>query len=157
MGRLAIHPATAERWGDLERLFAPSGAYGGCWCLFWRVSSAEFAASGSAGNKRALRRLVATGRVPGLLAYDGGTPVGWVSVAPREAFLRLERSPKLKRVDDRPVWSIVCFFVARSHRRRGVMAALPEGAVARVRAEGGRIVEAAPPVRGQVVMRRVLM
>lgn len=185
MAPLAVRPLTPDRWDDLEALFGPSGAYSGCWCLFWRVSSADFAANGNAGNRRALRRLVSTGRVPGLLAYDGDTPVGWVSVAPRTEFVRLERSPKLKRVDDLPVWSIVCFFVARGHRRRGVMSALIDGAVAYVRAQGGRVVEAypveradfsgctgfmglvsafrragfeaaAPPVRGQAIVRKKL-
>jgi GNAT superfamily N-acetyltransferase len=180
---MTIRPVGPERWGDLERLFGPSGAYSGCWCMFWRVPSGVFSANGNAGNRRALRRLVSQNAPPGLLAYDGQTPVGWVSVAPRERFLRLERSPKLKRVDHEPVWSIVCFFVAKSHRRRGVMAALIEGAVAHVKRQGGRLVEAypqessdfsgckgymglvpafrragfspvAPAVRGQVVMRR---
>jgi GNAT superfamily N-acetyltransferase len=139
-----FYPVDEGRLADLERLFGPSGAYSGCWCMFWRLPSAEFSANGNPGNRRAMRRLVGRGEVPGLLAYAGGEPVGWVSVAPREAYPRLERSRNLKRIDDEPVWSIVCFFVARGHRRRGLMRDLIDAAVAHVRRRGGRVVEAYP-------------
>jgi GNAT superfamily N-acetyltransferase len=142
--RLEVHPADAGRWADVERLFGPSGAYSGCWCMFWRLPSSVFSANGNAGNRKAMGALVRSGAVPGLLAYLDGAPVGWVSVAPREAFARLERSPRLGRVDDRPVWSVVCFFVAREHRRRGLMRRLLEAAVDYVRGQGGRIVEGYP-------------
>lgn len=147
---LTFHPLTPERWPDLTRLFGASGAYSGCWCMFWRTSRAQFARNGNDGNRRAFQRVVRAGPPPGILAYDGGEPVGWCSVAPRETYPSLERSTTLKRVDDRPVWSIVCFFIARSHRNRGMMRALIRGALDYVRARGGRIVEAYPVVeRGQ--------
>jgi GNAT superfamily N-acetyltransferase len=91
-----------------------------------------------------MKRLVDSGEVPGVLAYEDGEPVGWCSVAPRESFESLNRSRVLKRLDDEPVWSIVCMFLARSHRNRGLTTALIEGAVEHVRASGGRIVEAYP-------------
>ncbi len=86
------------------------------------------------------------GHVAGLLAYDGGEPVGWVAIEPREAYPRLARSRTLAPVDDAPVWSITCFFVARPHRGRGVTRALIEAAVRHARANGARIVEAYPVV-----------
>jgi GNAT superfamily N-acetyltransferase len=144
---LAIHPLTPERWDDLETLFGHNGAYSGCWCMFWRETRAQFAEqcrNGGAGNREAFRVVVAGGDVPGLLAYADGKPVGWCAVAPREAFAALERSTTRKRIDDQPVWSITCFFVARGWRKRGVCAALVDAAIEYVHGRGGAMLEAYP-------------
>lgn len=141
---VVVRPATPARWPDLERLFGARGACATCWCMWFKLTRAEFDAGRGGGNRAALRGVVTSGAVPGLLAYDGATPVGWVAVERREAYPRLDRSRTLARVDDRPVWSITCFFVARSHRGRGVTRALVQGALRHVRARGGRLVEAYP-------------
>jgi GNAT superfamily N-acetyltransferase len=138
---LTCYPLTPERWHDFERLFGARGACGGCWCMWWRLSAKEFEARKGAKNKKAMKKIVASGEIPGLLAYLDGEPVGWCSVAPREAFTRLERSRILKPVDDQPVWSVVCLFVARDHRRKGVSTRLLAEAVNYVRKQGGSIVE----------------
>jgi GNAT superfamily N-acetyltransferase len=142
--RVVIHPATSGRWGDLTKLFGPNGAYGNCWCMWWRLGSKDFDGAAPGRKRSALRSLVRDGRNPGLLAYLHGEPVGWVSVAPREEFGRLERSAALKRVDDRPVWSIVCFYIDRRHRHEGVGRALLEAAVDHARRGGARLVEGYP-------------
>ncbi|MGH8935165.1 MAG: GNAT family N-acetyltransferase [Acidimicrobiia bacterium] len=139
-----IHPVTAERWDDLVGLFGESGAYSGCWCMWFRETSREFSERGNAGNRRALQDLVHQGRVPGLLAYREGRPVGWCSVATRGEFGRLNRSPTLKPVDDRPVWSVVCLFVDRAHRRLGVAEELLRAAVDYAARRGARLVEGYP-------------
>jgi GNAT superfamily N-acetyltransferase len=144
---IEVRPLTPDRWDDLERLFGPSGAYSGCWCMFWRISRNEFAGNGNAGNRAAFRSLTRTGPPPGLIAYVDGEPAGWISVDARERYASLERSRTLARVDDRPVWSIVCFFVAKEHRRRGLSRALIDGAVDHARSNGARIVEAYPDPR----------
>jgi GNAT superfamily N-acetyltransferase len=141
---LEFRPVTPERWPDLEALFEEHGAYGGCWCMWWRLKRSEFAKQIGQGNKEALKRIVEAGEVPGLLAYADGQPVAWCSVAPRETFPALERSRTLKRVDDKPVWAIVCFFVAKSARRKGVMLKLLRAAVEYARSHGARIVEGYP-------------
>lgn len=141
---LSFHPLTPDRWADFALLFGPRGACAGCWCMFFRESSADFNRRKGAGNRAAMRRLVAQGATPGILAYDGGAPVGWCAVAPREAYSRLERSRVLKRIDDEPVWSIVCFFVARTHRKRGLTVRLLKAAVAFARTQGAEIVEGYP-------------
>ena len=141
---LEIHPVTRDRWADLLRLVGDRGAFSGCWCMWWRVTSAEFAERAGAGNRRSFKRLVDQEREPGLLGYSGGEPVGWVSVAPRDEFGRLDRSPVLGRVDDEPVWSIVCFYIDRRHRRKGVGAALLRGAVEHAASRGARVVEGYP-------------
>lgn len=144
MDELTFAPLTIDRWGDLEQLFGPRGAYGGCWCMWWRSTRAEFEARGNAGNKQAMRQLVEAGVVPGILAYRGSEPVAWCSVAPREQYGSLERSRVLKRLDDQPVWSIVCFYIPRRHQGRGLMRALIRAAVEHVRQQGGKLVEAYP-------------
>ena len=143
-GKLRIEPLTEARWDDFERLFGKSGAYGGCWCMWWRVTRREFEHNGNAGNREAMRGLVGAGEVPGLLAYAGDLPVGWCSLAPRQAFGSLNRSRVLKAIDDRPVWSIVCFYVARSHRGTGVIDELIEGAADWARQHGAGLLEAYP-------------
>jgi len=141
---LEIQPVTPERWPDLEALFGKHGACGGCWCMWWRLTRSEFAKQLGQGNKEAFKGIVEAGEVPGLLAYADGWPVAWCSVAPRETFSALERSRTLKRVDDQPVWSIVCFFVAKSARGKGVMLKLLRAAVEYAKAHGAKIVEGYP-------------
>lgn len=144
LGGLQVHPLTPQRWRDFERLFGVHGAYGGCWCMWWRSTRREFESRKGEGNRRAMKAIVDSGKVPGLLALLGKEPVGWCSVAPREEFSSLERSPVLRRLDDLPVWSLVCFYVARAWRGQGVAEALIGGALNYVRRCGGSIVEAYP-------------
>ncbi len=141
---MEFHPLVAERWSDCEKLFGERGACAGCWCMWWRLKRSEFEKQQGEGNRRAFRKIVRSGEVPGILAYCDGEPVGWCAVAPREAYGSLNRSRVLERLDDEPVWSIVCFFVARSHRGRGLTVELIRAAVDYARRQGGTIVEAYP-------------
>ena len=142
--QLECHPATADRWKDLERLFGERGACGGCWCMSWRLPRAEFAANKGAKNRASLRALVRSRRAPGVLAYVDSKAIGWCAIAPRAAYPALERSRILAKVDDEPVWSVSCFFVAKPFRHQGVSLALLKAAVAYARSEGARIVEGYP-------------
>jgi GNAT superfamily N-acetyltransferase len=146
---LHIQPLTPQRWADFEKLFGKNGAYGGCWCMYWRIARSEFSRQSGEGNRQALKALVDEGVVPGVLAYLDGEPAGWCSLAPREEFASLERSRTLKRLDDRPVWSIVCFFVGKPYRQQGLMLRLIQGAVAYAAGQGARIVEAYPADPGE--------
>ena len=112
--------------------------------MWWRLTKKQFDARKGESNRRAMRAIVRAGRVPGILAYHKGQPVGWCSVAPREHFPRLERSRLLTPVDDKHVWSVVCFFVARHYRRNGVAERLLKAAVEYVKQSGGSIVEGYP-------------
>ena len=112
MSRLRVVPLTPERWDDFVKLFGPRGACGGCWCMSPRQTASEYEKKKGPANRRAMRRLVHSGkRPPGLLAYLGREAVGWCSIEPREVFGRLERSRILAPVDDKPV--ISCKFQSR--------------------------------------------
>lgn len=141
---LVILPATPDRWDDLETLFGPRGACAGCWCMYWRQTQREFEEQKGERNRASFKAVVEAGPPPGLIAYAGDEPIGWCSVAPRSVFSRLARSRILKPVDDQPVWSIVCLFVTREWRRRGVSVALLRGAAEFALASGGLIVEGYP-------------
>jgi len=141
---LEFHPLTPERWGDLEALFGPRGACAGCWCMFWRLKRSEWTRQKGDGNRRALRKFAEAGDPLGVLAYAEGKAVAWCAVGPRESYPALERSRILKPVDDQPVWSVTCFFVARAWRRKGVTPKLLEAAVRYARSRGAKIVEGYP-------------
>jgi GNAT superfamily N-acetyltransferase len=112
--------------------------------MWWRCSRREFEKNGNRGNRESFRGLVEQGGPTGILAYSEGEPVGWCSVAPRDSYPSLMRSRTLRPIDDRPAWSLVCFFVARQWRGRGVAKALARAAVDFVRQQGGDLLEAYP-------------
>jgi GNAT superfamily N-acetyltransferase len=143
-GAVSIHPVTPERWPDLERLFGERGACAGCWCMYWRLPRRELDRQKGEGNRRALRRLVRDGPAPGLIAYVAGEPVAWCAVGPRDGYPTLNRSRVLKPVDARPVWSVVCFFVQRGARGRGLTPALLRAAAAFARRNGADLLEGYP-------------
>ena len=148
MSDLEILPLTPERWEDLASLFGPNGANGGCWCMWSRLKGSKFSTNGNAGNRAAMRTIVQGNEIPGLLAYQDSVPVGWISLGPRELFGRLERSPVFKPLDEQPVWSIVCFYIARGYRRQGVAQALVAAAVDHARRQGASALEAYPVSTG---------
>jgi len=149
--KLEFHPLTPRRWADFETLFGERGACGGCWCMWWRIPRSQYEKQKGAKNRQAMKELVDGGDAPGIIAYQDGQPVAWCSVAPRESFSRLERSRILKPVDEKAVWSVVCFFVAKEHRRNGLSVKLLKAAIDFVRERGGHIVEGYPvePVKKQ--------
>ncbi len=148
--KLTVAPLSPENWVDLEAVFAGKGCSfaHSCWCMEYRwgpsrpkTKTAEHRAD---ANKKGLLDLVEAGQTPGLIGYDGKTPVGWVSLAPREEYRRLERSSAMKAVDDQPVWSVICFVVPSEYRHQGIAAALLKAAVTYAKKKGARIVEAYP-------------
>ena len=138
------HPLTPERWSDFETLFGERGACGGCWCMWWRLKRSEFEKQKGAPNKRSMKKIVTSGQVPGIIGYYEQEPIGWCSIGPRDDYAALEQSRVLKRVDNLPVWSIVCLFIARPYRRQGVSVSMIKKAVAYAVKRGARIIEGYP-------------
>jgi GNAT superfamily N-acetyltransferase len=147
---VTVRPLTPTRWPDLEAIFMAKGCSvaRGCWCMYYRVSGkgplARPGETQRARSKAALKRLAANDPPPGLIGYRGKTPVGWISLGPREDFAKLERSPVMKPVDDQPVWSIVCFVVPSEYRGQGVARELLAGAVDYAKKRGVELLEAYP-------------
>lgn len=145
---IEVVPATPERWPDVNELFAGSA----CWCQYWRMSASAYGrpAAGAeleafaAARQQALRQQLSRSPAPGVLAYSVGQVVGWCGLGLRSELARLTRSRTIPVLDERPVWSIVCFLVRVGHRRRGVARALLHGAIAYAREQGAPALEAYP-------------
>ncbi|MHB8460314.1 MAG: GNAT family N-acetyltransferase [Candidatus Limnocylindrales bacterium] len=136
---IVVRPATIERFDDIEPVINRS-----CWCQWWRDTAAEYGRSNSATHRATLREQCVADPVPGVVAYLGDVPVGWCGFGPRSSMRRLERSRTIPTVDDRPVWSIVCFDVRPGYRRRGVAKALLAGAIEYANEHGAVGLEAYP-------------
>jgi GNAT superfamily N-acetyltransferase len=142
---MEIVAVSPETWPALAALFEEGGDPKWCWCMYWRVRGTDFSASTGQANREGLHGLVGRDPAPGLVALDAdGRAVGWVSLAPRTEFERLERSRVRPRLDAVPVWSIVCFVVSRRARRSGLQASLLEAAIEYARARGAPALEAYP-------------
>jgi GNAT superfamily N-acetyltransferase len=145
---LDIQPLTPSRLPDLAALFEQGGDPKWCWCAYFRIRGFDFSSGGKARHRQAMDSAVdhnaREGRAPGLVAYDRGEAVGWTSIGPREDYERLAHSTVLKPIDDRPVWSIVCFVVGRRSRGRGVARALLDAGIDYARDHGATMLEAYP-------------
>jgi GNAT superfamily N-acetyltransferase len=142
--RWTIAPLSPDRWEDLENLLDRPGPHHGCWCLWWRVLHREYGATSGEEHRRRMRQIVRSGVQPGLLGYFDGEPVAWVSLGPRPDFAALEASRLFRRVDDKPVWSVVCFVVRRDQRRQGWMRRLLRAAADYAAENGAKLLEGYP-------------
>jgi GNAT superfamily N-acetyltransferase len=111
--------------------------------MYWRIGAGYRDRSPDA-NKDDFRRIVDEGPPPGLLAFHDDIAVGWCQLTPRDALPILDLTPRLRRVDDRPVWSISCFYTRKGYRRKGVTSALIATALETARRAGAVAVEAYP-------------
>lgn len=141
-GRLAVHPVTPARWADFQRLFSAKGSPHYCWCTPYRFADAH--AMGKAEKEERMEGCVKQGTPVGVLAYRGGEPVGWCSIAPREAYAKLERSRTMPAVEAQPTWAVLCFFVPRAERGEGIPLKLLRGGVAYAKENGAKVVEGYP-------------
>ncbi len=150
---MRIEPVSPVTWDALVDLFAHRGGPDTrfCWCIFWRVRSKDFSESTPAANRERLRALVEQGPPPGLVAVEDDRVIGWVGVAPRPEYQRIEHSRVIPRVEGPVPWAIPCFVVATDARGRGIADALLAAAVDHARAAGAAAVEGYPidPGRGR--------
>ena len=141
---LHYFPVTSERLTDVSRFSAEFGRFGYCSCMRWRMPSAEYRRSSKEDRAQALAARVIDGEPTGILAYDSNRPIAWCSVGPRESYAALERYRALPRIDDAAVWSVVCFFVSTSYRRKGLTLGLLKAAADYAASQGASIVEGYP-------------
>ena len=142
----SFKPLTEKNWLDFENLFGERGACGGCWCMSWRLRSADFEKNKGMRNKKEMKNLVANKEQIGIIAYHYKEPVGWCSFAPREIFLRLNNSKVLSPVDGEKVWSITCFFIKKEFRRKGLSTELLNAVIEFSRKKKAKILEGYPTV-----------
>ena len=142
--KLSFKPLTTDQWEDFVTLFGERGACGGCWCMLWRLARKAFEAQKGEGNKLAMKAIVESGEIPGILAFHNGRAVGWCAIAPRSSYPALARSRILKPIDDRPCWSVSCLFIDKSFRKKGVSTALLKAATEYAKSQGAELVEGYP-------------
>ena len=140
-----LSPALMDDFGAVLR-----GNFGaGCWCMYPRMGDAELRALPGEGSlsrrkRAAMAERAAGSPAPGLLAYAGGEPVGWIAIAPRRELGRVARSRATPPVDDAEVWVIPCITVRKGMRGQGIAVALIGAAVEYAAAHGAPAVEAYP-------------
>ena len=147
--KFETRPLTPANWPDLEELFGLAGGsiVRGCWCMYFRRSGPSSAgAHGSVGaeRKHAMCELVNSGIVPGLIGYLNGSPAGWISLGPREDYAKLRRSNIMKPVDDTCCWSVICSYVPKDFRGRGLQHKLLDAAIDYARDSGVGVLESYP-------------
>lgn len=149
-GQLTFEPLTRRNWNKFEQLFGNKGACGNCWCMYYRLGKADFQEGKfEDGNKSAMKEIVWQDNPAGILGFFEDQAIAWCAFAPREDFIRLEKSRVHKRIDDQPVWSIPCFFIDKEFRRHGVSVALLKGVINYAREHGIQIIEAYPTIPTQ--------
>jgi ribosomal protein S18 acetylase RimI-like enzyme len=146
MHALEVHPLTSDTFGDLVELFGEGGDPRWCWCMYFRARGRDWSNSTGDQNRAELRALTdrPAGVAPGLVGYEDGRAIAWISLGPREDYERLAYSKILAPVDDQPVWSIVCFVVSKRARGRGVAASMLQAGIAYAREHGATMLEAYP-------------
>ncbi len=103
--------------------------------MYWRLRRKDFDAQRGEKNKIAMKAIVDSGEIPGILAYHDGKPIAWCSLA---------RSRILKPVDEQAVWSVVCLFIEKSYRKMGVASLLLEADCDFAALRSAKIVEGYP-------------
>ena len=141
--RVEVMPATADRWDDVVTILGANGDKG-CWCQAPRGTVGGPGVEAGATRPERLRAQLERSPPPGMLAYVDGEVAGWLGFGPRPSLPRLERSRTIPKIDDTPVWSILCFNIRAGYRRRGVAAALLDGLIEYARRAGAPGLEAYP-------------
>lgn len=143
---LRFDPLTSSNWKQFEELMGEKGGCGNCWCMFFRIPYKTFQANKPDGNKKLMKQLVNKGLPQGLIASMNNEPVGWIALAPREDYMKLANTRVFKPVDDKPVWSITCFFIKKGFRRMGLSQQLIKGAVNFAKRKKIKTLEAYPAI-----------
>lgn len=145
-GKLKFKSLSAANWKQFETLMGEKGGCGNCWCMYFRLPYKAFQENKPDGNKKLIKQLVNKGLPQGLIASLDDQPVGWIAMAPREDYMRLENSRVFKRIDGKPVWSITCFFIKKEFRHMGLSQQLIKGAIDFAKKKKIKTLEAYPAI-----------
>ena len=137
-------PVQKSLWKDFEQLFGERGACGGCWCMAWRLNHSTFENQKGDKNKKAMKKIIHSNEIPGILAYYENGPIGWCAFAPREKYIRLNNSRVLAPIDNKKVWSITCFYIHKKFRRLGISTELLKAVINYCKKKRVKILEAYP-------------
>lgn len=150
LDQLTFEPLSKNNWNKFVQLFGDRGACGNCWCMYFRLTKADFEEGKSGdGNKDAMKKIVWANKPTGLLGLYEGQAIAWCAFAPREDFIKLANSRVHKRIDDKPVWSVPCFFIDKNFRRNGISVELLKGVARYAKEIGIKIIEAYPTIPTQ--------
>jgi GNAT superfamily N-acetyltransferase len=143
---LSFQELHTGNWDQFETLMGEKGGCGNCWCMYFRLPYKTFQENKPHGNKKLMKQLVKKGLPQGLIAFIDKQPAGWIALAPREDYMKIENSRVFKRMDDKPVWSITCFFVKKEFRHKGLSQQLIKGAIDFARKKKIKTLEAYPAI-----------
>jgi len=146
INKVKLQPLTEDNWNLFEELMGEKGGCGGCWCMLFRLSSKEFVTNKYEGHKNLMHKIVIGGRPTGMLAIYQKKAVGWMALAPREDYIKIEKSRTLKRIDDKPVWSITCFFVKKEFSKMGLSQKMIQAVIEYAAKNNIKMLEAYPVI-----------
>ena len=144
--QIKLEPLTKTNWKAFEELMGEKGGCGHCWCMLFRLPYKEFQSNNPDGNKKLMKGIVSSSKPTGLIATYENEAIGWMALAPREDYIKIENARSLKRIDDKPVWSITCLFIKKEFRRMGVSQIMIKGAIEYAQKNNIRILEAYPVI-----------
>jgi GNAT superfamily N-acetyltransferase len=133
-----------KTWKAFENLFGGHGACGGCWCMTPRLSSAAYSKNKGEINKQLFKNLVKADEKLGIMAYHRGEPIAWCSISPKPRLLDMKNSRIMKLTATQDTWSIVCLFIKKEYRRKGVSSLIIKKAAEYAFQNGAKVVEAYP-------------
>lgn len=147
LNQLTFEPLTKTNWSKFVQLFGKKGACGNCWCMYYRLNKTDFTEGKiDEGNKDAMHSLVWENKPTGILGFYDGQPIAWCAFAPREDFIKLKKSRVHKRIDNKPVWSVPCFFIDKNFRRQGVSTEILKGVIKYAKENHISMIEAYPAI-----------
>lgn len=141
---VTFQPLQLSNWEEFAELFGEKGACEGCWCQYWKLKRSTYNEDRGEANKQRMKVSVDSGEQLGIMAFKDNKAIGWIAFGPRNRFSALERSRILKPVDDKEVWSIVCFFTHKNHRKQGLSSLLLQSVVDYCKNLGIQILEGYP-------------
>jgi GNAT superfamily N-acetyltransferase len=140
-----VRPLEAKTWPAFAKLADDHhGVWAGCWCLGFHEEGRNGVHTPE--QRRALKEArVRDGRAHAALVFDGDQCVGWCQFGPTDELPRIKHQKAyFAGLQELPDWRITCFFVAGTHRHRGVAAVALAGALREIASLGGGVVESYP-------------